>query len=85
MLVDMQMNNHGPLSMLTVISDNPRGFGRVVRTPDGTSVKAVIEEAQASPEILAIRELMLEPTVLKRIGCGRLWLEFRFHRKANTI
>ena len=57
MLVDLQMNNQGPMSILTVESDNPRGFGRVVRTPDGSSVKAVIEEAQASPEVLALREL----------------------------
>ena len=57
MLVDLQTNNHGPLSMLTVLSENSRGFGRVVRTPDGGSVQAVIEEAQASPEVLALREL----------------------------
>lgn len=56
MLVDMQVGNQGPLSMLSVISEDPMGFGRVVRKEDG-SVKAIIEEAQASPEILSIREL----------------------------
>lgn len=56
MLVDMQVGNQGPLSMLSVISEDPMGFGRVVRKADG-SVKAIIEEAQASPEILSIREL----------------------------
>ena len=45
-----------PLTMLSVIADDPRGFGRVVRAPDG-SVAAIVEEAVATPEQLAIREL----------------------------
>ncbi len=55
-LVDLQRENSGPVSMLTVITEDARGFGRVVR---GTNnwVQAIVEEAQASPEILAIREL----------------------------
>jgi bifunctional UDP-N-acetylglucosamine pyrophosphorylase/glucosamine-1-phosphate N-acetyltransferase len=55
-MVARQAANPGPLTMLTVISDNPRGFGRVVRAADG-SVAAIVEEAQATPEQLAIREL----------------------------
>ena len=55
-LVNRQMENDGPISMLTVISDNPRGFGRVVRAADG-SVAAIVEEAQATPAQLAIHEL----------------------------
>jgi bifunctional UDP-N-acetylglucosamine pyrophosphorylase/glucosamine-1-phosphate N-acetyltransferase len=55
-LVNRQMKNDGPISMLTVISDNPRGFGRIVRAADG-SVAAIVEEAQATPEQLAIHEL----------------------------
>lgn len=55
-LVNRQMKNDGPISMLTVISDNPRGFGRIVRTADG-SVAAIVEEAQATPAQLAIHEL----------------------------
>jgi bifunctional UDP-N-acetylglucosamine pyrophosphorylase / glucosamine-1-phosphate N-acetyltransferase len=39
-----------------LISDNPRGFGRIVRDADG-SVRAIVEEAQATPEQLALREL----------------------------
>lgn len=45
-----------PMSMLTVIADNPRGFGRIVRGPDGR-VTEIVEEAVATPEQLAIREL----------------------------
>ncbi len=55
-LVEMQQNNPGPLSLLTVMADDPRGFGRVVRNADGT-VQAVVEEYVATPEQLAIREL----------------------------
>jgi bifunctional UDP-N-acetylglucosamine pyrophosphorylase/glucosamine-1-phosphate N-acetyltransferase len=55
-LVDAQRTNSGPLTMLTVILDDPHGFGRVVRGPDN-SVREIVEEAQASPEILAIHEL----------------------------
>jgi len=55
-LVETQQNNPGPLSLLTVISDDPRGFGRILRTPDG-SVQAIIEEAVATPDQLKIREL----------------------------
>ncbi len=55
-LVAAQQDNPGPLSLLTVVASDPRGFGRVVRNPDG-SVRAIVEEAQALPEQLAINEL----------------------------
>jgi len=55
-LVDTQVKNSGPLSMLTVLADDPRGFGRVVRKEDGT-VGAIVEEYVATPEQLQIREL----------------------------
>lgn len=55
-LVDRQRANDGPITMLTLVSDNPRGFGRVVREEDG-AVLEVVEEAVATPEQLAIREL----------------------------
>ncbi len=44
------------LTMMTVIADDPHGFGRVLR--DGTgAVRAVVEEAACTAEQLAIREL----------------------------
>jgi bifunctional UDP-N-acetylglucosamine pyrophosphorylase/glucosamine-1-phosphate N-acetyltransferase len=55
-LVDRQRTNEGPITMLTLVSDNPRGFGRVVRAEDGAVVE-IVEEAVATPEQLAIREL----------------------------
>ena len=44
------------VSMLTVVVDNPRGFGRVVRDAAG-NVKAIVEEVACSPEQLTIHEL----------------------------
>ncbi|PWH11981.1 MAG: UDP-N-acetylglucosamine diphosphorylase/glucosamine-1-phosphate N-acetyltransferase [Anaerolineae bacterium] len=55
-LVETQQANRGPMSMLTVIYDDPRGFGRVIRKPDGT-VAAIVEEYVATPEQLAVKEL----------------------------
>jgi len=44
------------ICMLTAVSDDSMGFGRVVRDGDG-QVTAVVEEAVASAEILNIKEL----------------------------
>jgi bifunctional UDP-N-acetylglucosamine pyrophosphorylase / glucosamine-1-phosphate N-acetyltransferase len=55
-LVETQRLNPGPLSLLTVIADDPRGFGRIVRKVDGT-VEAIVEEYVATPEQRAINEL----------------------------
>lgn len=55
-LVTAQQEGNSIFTMLTVVHEDPHGFGRVLRGEDG-SVRAIVEEAQASPEILAIREL----------------------------
>ena len=55
-LVETQRRNPGPFSLLTVIADDPRGFGRIVRKVDGT-VEAIVEEYVATPEQRAINEL----------------------------
>lgn len=55
-VVKAQAAHAGPLTLLTVIADDPHGFGRILRDPAG-QVQAVVEEAQATPEQLAIREL----------------------------
>jgi bifunctional UDP-N-acetylglucosamine pyrophosphorylase/glucosamine-1-phosphate N-acetyltransferase len=55
-LVEKQKDNKGPVTLLTVIADDPRGFGRILRKPDGT-VAAIVEEAAATPEQLSIKEL----------------------------
>ena len=55
-LLETQRLNSGPLSLLTVIADDPRGFGRIVRKADGT-VESIVEEYVATPEQQKIREL----------------------------
>lgn len=55
-LVETQRLNSGPFSLLTVVADDPRGFGRIVRKADGT-VDAIVEEYVATLEQQQIREL----------------------------
>lgn len=55
-VVETQTTNPGPMTLLTVHSKNPRGFGRILRNRDG-SVMAIVEEAQATQEQLKIDEL----------------------------
>ncbi|MHC1739485.1 MAG: bifunctional UDP-N-acetylglucosamine diphosphorylase/glucosamine-1-phosphate N-acetyltransferase GlmU [Anaerolineaceae bacterium] len=55
-VVAAQKSNSGPLTLLTVHSKNPRGFGRILRSSNG-NVQAIVEEAQATAEQLKIDEL----------------------------
>ncbi len=55
-LVETQKNNKGPISMLTVVADDPRGFGRVIRKADGT-VESIVEEYVATADQLKVKEL----------------------------
>jgi bifunctional UDP-N-acetylglucosamine pyrophosphorylase/glucosamine-1-phosphate N-acetyltransferase len=59
-LVAAQQANSGPVTMTTIIAEDPRGFGRVIRAADG-SVQQIVEEVAASPEQLQIRELNVSP------------------------
>ena len=54
-LIKTQTGNKGPLSLLTVTGPDSRGFGRIIRDSHG-NVIAIVEEAQATPEQLAIKE-----------------------------
>ncbi len=55
-LLETQRLNPGPFSLVTVIADDPRGFGRIVRNSDGT-VSAIVEEYVATQEQKQIKEL----------------------------
>lgn len=55
-IVDLHRSHDGPITMLTVVARDPRGFGRILRDAAG-NITAIIEEAQATPEQLAVREL----------------------------
>ena len=55
-VIEAQKDNTGPITMLTIIGGDPRGFGRIIRDDQG-NVTAIVEEAVATPEQLAITEL----------------------------
>ena len=55
-LVETQRSNKGPISMLTVVANDPRGFGRVIRKDDNT-VGAIVEEYVATAGQLQVKEL----------------------------
>ena len=63
------------LALLTLSMDDPTGYGRIVRGDDG-SVRAIVEQKDASPEQRAIQEIysgiMAVPTRWLRIWLGRL-------------
>jgi bifunctional UDP-N-acetylglucosamine pyrophosphorylase/glucosamine-1-phosphate N-acetyltransferase len=55
-LLALHAERRSAITMLTVRSEDSMGFGRIVRDGNGR-VSAIVEEAVATPEILAIREL----------------------------
>ncbi len=55
-LIALQQDNSGPISMMTVHAEDPRGFGRVIRTEAGR-ITSIVEEADASVEQLRVKEL----------------------------
>ena len=55
-IIETQNEHDGPLTILTNIAEDPRGFGRIIRDADG-NLKAIVEEAQCSPDQLQINEL----------------------------
>lgn len=57
-LLKQHSQNKSVLTMTSIIGDVPRGFGRIIRDADN-KVSAIVEEAVATPEQLAIREYNL--------------------------
>ena len=55
-LVETQQEHTGPVTILTLIDEDPRGFGRVVRDNSG-QIQAIVEEVDATPAQLEITEL----------------------------
>lgn len=59
-LVEKHLGSESVLTISTVVEENPRGFGRIVRDSDGR-VSKIVEEKAASPEELLITELNSNP------------------------
>lgn len=55
-LWDRYQAENSPLAMLIVTGDEARGLGRILRDGAGR-IQAIVEEAECTPEQLAIREL----------------------------
>ena len=55
-LVQTHASGKAAATILSAILDDPTGYGRVVRKPDGT-VSAIVEEKSATPEQKKIREI----------------------------
>ena len=55
-LASAHQKGRAAVTLLTCVHEDSMGFGRILRSPDGR-VLGIVEEAQATPEQLAIREL----------------------------
>ena len=55
-LIDLQIQTGAAISMLTLVTTNPRGFGRIIRNANGL-VAAIVEEISCSPEQLRMNEV----------------------------
>ena len=55
-LINTQKSNPGPLTLLTVQDEDPRGFGRILRNEQG-NIQAIVEDVFATMDQLKITEL----------------------------
>jgi bifunctional UDP-N-acetylglucosamine pyrophosphorylase / glucosamine-1-phosphate N-acetyltransferase len=55
-LVETHQAQKNDATMLTVVMDDPTGYGRIIRNKDGSLLRCV-EQKDASPEDLAVREV----------------------------
>jgi bifunctional UDP-N-acetylglucosamine pyrophosphorylase/glucosamine-1-phosphate N-acetyltransferase len=56
-LMHLREQSGAAVAMLTLITDNARGFGRIVRDAGGERVLAIVEEVSCTPEQMAIKEV----------------------------
>lgn len=54
-IIKLREDTQSIMTITTVMSEEPRGFGRVIRAEDG-SVLAIVEEVDCTPEQLLVRE-----------------------------
>ena len=54
-IIQLRNDTQSVMTITTVMSEEPRGFGRVIRAEDG-SVQAIVEEVDCTPEQLLVRE-----------------------------
>lgn len=59
-LIAKHLDSKSVMTISTVVEEDPRGFGRIVRDSNG-KVSRIVEEKAASPEELLIKELNSNP------------------------
>ena len=55
-MIDLQVQTGAAISMLILVTDKPRGFGRIIRDAQGL-VTAIVEEVSCTPEQLLMNEV----------------------------
>ncbi len=56
-LVARHRSNGDAVTILTSLLDDPTGYGRIVRDPDGVQVARIVEEKDCTPEQAAVTEI----------------------------
>lgn len=69
-------DSNAALAILTVVMDDPTGYGRIVRSADGANIDSIVEEKDATPEQRRITEvntgILIAPTAPLRDWLTRL-------------
>jgi bifunctional UDP-N-acetylglucosamine pyrophosphorylase/glucosamine-1-phosphate N-acetyltransferase len=65
-LVAKQRAAKSAAAVLTMVLDDPFGYGRIVRHGDGGPVEAIVEERDAAPDVKAIREVNSGTYIFRR-------------------
>lgn len=55
-LLQTHRDSHATATLATAVLDNPEGYGRIIRSPDGT-FEAIVEQRDATPQQKLIREV----------------------------
>lgn len=50
-------SNGNAVTVISAVLDDPTGYGRVVRSTGGGALRAIVEQKDASPEVLAVEEV----------------------------
>jgi UDP-N-acetylglucosamine pyrophosphorylase len=56
-LLELHRRQAAVATVLTALVDNPTGYGRVIRSKDGTAIVKMVEQKDASPDELAVKEI----------------------------
>ncbi|MHC4758310.1 MAG: NTP transferase domain-containing protein, partial [Planctomycetota bacterium] len=55
-LINAHLESSSALTLATAVLDDPQGYGRIIRNPDG-SLKQILEDKDCSPQQLQIKEV----------------------------